>query len=134
MTATSPPETTRSTNIRVGRHWVALADVSTCHVQAYRERDRRGSVATVLVGMVAAMIFAIGVIEHGWRTRFWLGATVCALIALSAVQDVFKATPIVLYRFDIHLKSGKRIAYTTTDAAETARLQGLLRWSIQEGL
>jgi hypothetical protein len=80
------------------------------------------------------MIFAVGVIEHGWRTRFWLGSVVCGLIALSAVHDILKAMPIVLYRFDIRLTSGKSLAYTTTDTVETARLQELLARTVREAV
>lgn len=126
MIAMSPTGTTRTSRIRFGRHWLALEDVRSFDIRAHRERHCRGSAATVLLATVAAMIFAVGVIENGWRTRFWLGCVVCALIALSAVLDAFRTTPIVLYRFDIQLTSGKQLTYTTADAAETARLREML--------
>lgn len=127
IVATPPPATAGKPQLRFGHRLVAPGDVSGYGVSRHRYKDRAGSTAIMLAGALGASIFAVGVIEHGWRARFLLGAAVCALIGLSALESFLEAKPIEHYRFDVRLASGEAVTYVTIDPAETARLEEQLR-------
>lgn len=127
MVTTSPLAAAARPQLRFGHRFIALGEVSGYRVCRQRVRDRSGSIAIILASTVGALIFAVGVIEHGWRTRFLLGAGVCALIGLSALEDICKAKPIDRYRFDVRLRNGESVTYVTADPAETTRLDEQLR-------
>lgn len=127
IVATSPPALTAKPQLRFGHRRVAPEDVRGHSLCIQRDRGRSGSFALALASTLGTLVFSIGVIEHGWRTRFWVGAAVCALIGLSALEDILWAKPIERYRFDVRLASGESFSYVTTDRGETARLDAQLR-------
>jgi hypothetical protein len=133
LVATTPPATAGKPQFRFGHRLIAPDAVSGYRLSRHRHWDRGGSLAIMLAGAAGALIFAAGVIEHGWRTRFLLGAGVCALIALSALEDLFKARPTEHYRFGVRLTSGESLTYVSTDQAETVRLEAQLRQATPRG-
>ena len=112
--------------LRLGRRRVYLDEVAGFQAATHIDRDRHGQFLAFMVFALLAGIYVIGVVEFGWRTRFLLAAVV--LFALSAMSfgEVWFQTAKRYTVFNVHLRSGETIVFTTADANDAAALNAVL--------
>ena len=76
-----------------------------------------------MVFALLAGIYVIGVVEFGWRTRFLWPPVL--LLAMS-FGEVWFQTAKRYTVFNVHLRSGETIVFTTADANDAAALNAVL--------
>jgi hypothetical protein len=112
--------------LRIGARAVPVSQIRGFIGSADREVDTKPALATLVVFGVAAMFFLLGVLDVGWRARFYAAFALFAGIALSALNDMLWLSTTGLFRVEVLTASGETLRYTTIDPVEQERFLAAL--------
>ncbi len=113
--------------LRVGSRRLLLADVRSFQMSAHQERDVLASMLNYSAYLVVAAIFMVLVVQAGWRERFLLATIFFAVVGLTSLIDIGRATSIRLYRLSIVTNDGGNIDFVSPDPAQVDGLARALR-------
>ena len=108
--------------VRFGRHRIALADVAGVSLEEVRDRNIQGLILGSAAFVICATLMAYAVYETGAMSRFLIGATFLAGLAMAGLAETMVLKSVSLYEMTITLTSGERIKFTSTDRADIQAL------------
>jgi hypothetical protein len=101
--------------LRVGARAIPIRDIKGYVGSTDSDTDKKPAFAALAVFGIATLVFLLGVLDLGWRTRFLLAAVLFVTIAASALHDLAWLTTSTIYRVEIYLASGDIVRYATID-------------------
>lgn len=112
--------------LRLGTHRFRLDDVCRFEVFAREDRDRHGRFLAFIGFAIAGMIYTIGVVEFGWRHNMLLAAVILLVLSLMSLSELWSQSIKRHITFQVCLRSGEIVVFTTHDDNDAAALQAAL--------
>ncbi len=113
--------------LRLGHERFPLADVASFTCEARETRHRLGRVTAMLVFAAFAACILIGVLEFGLRARLLLAVAILCCVALMALQDTLLQSRSRITGFNVRLRDGRSVTFSTHSDAEALALRAVLR-------
>lgn len=113
--------------LRIGDRRLPLATIRGFDLSVEDERDFLASLLSYTLYLILAAACLVLVVQAGWRDRFLIGCGFTALIAISNLIDIGRATRIRLYRLRLTCADGTITDFVSPKASEVEALSALLR-------
>ncbi|MEQ1712704.1 MAG: DUF6232 family protein [Hyphomicrobium sp.] len=123
----SVSETTGTTGrprriLRIGAREIAVDDIESVAVERVTTRDIQGLTVMAMAFALLSATFLIGVAQFGWLTRFMVGCTFLAALALASLWDILGIHAITYQRMHIRTRRGATLVFTSADAHQITAL------------
>lgn len=112
--------------IRLGETRFRLSEVARFTATTEETRHRHGRVVSMILFGIAGALYLIGVLQFELRTRFLFASFICFAVSMMSLEDVIFSRPQRLTGFDVLLRDGRRIRWTTANEAEAAAVNAVL--------
>lgn len=112
--------------MRLGDTRFRLSEVARYSAETRETRMRHGRVAAMLLFGFVSVLFLVGVLQFELRWRFLLAAFICFAISLMSLEDVVFSRPQRLSVFEVRLRDGRHVVWSTANEAEAAAVNALL--------
>jgi len=119
-------------HVRIGHRRLRLRDVASVHSGTATEMNGEGHILAVGMFMGAGALLVLPVAMQLLHHRFLAGGILFIGIGLATLSDVLNGHRIVIHRVALRLKDGRTETFSSTEAAECARLVATLRSLLDE--
>jgi Family of unknown function (DUF6232) len=108
-----------------------IADVQSCRiVEVTEQTQRQGNVLFLNLCIAAALYFYVPIVIGYWQPKFYLAVVLFSLLALAALDDIFRSNGLVAFRLLVTTADGEQVAHVTMDRLLAARLETALTAAI----
>ena len=103
-----------------------VADIESVAVERVTTRDIQGLTVMAMAFALMSAFLLIGVAQFGWLTRFMVGCTFLAALALASVWDILGIRAISYQRMHIRTRRGASLVFASADGHQITALASAL--------